>query len=174
MGNHQNHTRLVCNCKVCFWQEGGWSVHAPKPALILHTLYAQQCCLCHTPLACLIVVNCTPESFSPHNATESSKTNVLMWGRQSVGFETLSTWMTFSRSCCKSAAANWVTEPWVCRSRPFPCELNVLSGAPGCRRSPECYLLLCVNSSITRNLWERGWLTENMALCCKIFWSPDV
>ncbi len=171
------HTCLVCSCKLCFWLEGGWSVHAPKTSYNpKYPSCTTMLPLSNTSLTCLIVVNCTPESFPPAQwHWQSSKTNVLMCSRQSVGLETLSAWTTFSRSCCKrSPAVNWVTELCLCLSLPFPCEVNISLGAPGCRRSPECYLLLCLNSSITRNLWETGWLTVSAALCCESFWSHDV
>lgn len=155
-----------------------------KTAIILNILHAQQCCLCHTHTHTYTksMSHCcelhTWVIFPAQWHWQTSKTNVLMWSRQRVGSETLSAWMTFSRSCCKrSPAVNWVTELWVFRSHPFPCKLNILLGAPGCRQSPECYLLLCLNSSITRNLWETGWLTVNTTLCCKkllITWCLEI
>ena len=106
----------------------------------------------------LIVVSCTPESFFHHTmaltefqntCTDVRQTECRFWNALRLS-DFLTLMLQEVSGCELSHRALGPSVPPFLSARWTP-------GAPGCRQSPECYLLLCVNSSIARKLWETGW-----------------
>lgn len=150
-----NHTRVLCvTAKLwCFCHKEVWCVHEPKPCcnnpkysacttmlpLSNTSLTGSHCCYCTPASFFSFLFLCTMALTEFQNKpTDGLKSECRFWNTPRLNdFLTLMLHEVSAGELSHGAL--------VLSLSPFSLQLNILSAAPGCRRSPECYLLLCVN-----------------------------